>query len=539
MAEENERGKGLGPSVNWGRLFAGLSNTLQEADTDKRKKTKDREVSVMKDANTISNLSYGTDTKSYQEVTRGGLEAVKEGLKEMSDALANRKITGAQYEQYKMNMNNSMTAWSSGSLDYDKNIEAFKKQQNTEEGVSYFTAFLFDNYLSNGDMTGKSIIFDDNGTGYVAKFNEDNQIIERENIQNIQNPNNANSVLINATKSVEELTDSFKPEQKINSDGSITKNYQNDETYAGRVSSFIAKKLKDPRSALSVLNDNGFQNVDKETGFISTYEVYRNDEQRDAMLDERVLIAKAAMLEPREVPVLDDNKKQRKNSDGSPMTKMVDGTEMTPDQEKAFREEQESYLLAVEADSQGNLQPVITSQFRTDAGNFLKEIINSQIGSTYRPKPRPRVIRPAKEEKPVDPNDFAVVNDIDNLLKNKGKDLNAKQIQDINQALVNRVVGKTKVVFHEGQFKVLDGEKNTAKRYAPGSSTEDWAIANGFTGTVLNKAEDFAKYFIGGNSSLDTYRKKKALRDKEGGGKNSPTEGMTDAERKAFYLNQI
>ena len=116
------------------------------------------------------------------------------------------------------------------------------------------------------------------------------------------------------------------------------------------------------------------------------------------MLDERVLIAKAAMLEPREVPVLDDNKKQRKNSDGSPVTEMVGGTEMTPDQEKAFREEQESYLLAVVSDSQGNLQPVITSQFRTDAGNFLKEVINSQIGSTYRPKPRPTVIRPGKEE---------------------------------------------------------------------------------------------------------------------------------------------
>ena len=530
MAEENERGKGLGPSVNWGSLFAGLSNTLQKADTDKRKKTEDREILAAKAANTISNLSYGTDTKSYQQVTRGGLEDVKEGLKKMSDALANREITAAQYEQYKMNMNNSMAAWSSGSLDYDKNIEAFKKQQNTEEGVSYFTALLYDNYLSNGDMTGKSMLFDENGTGYITKFNEDNQIIERENIQNIQNPNNFNSVLINATESVEELTDTFNPEQVINADGSITKNYQNDETYAGRVSSFIAKKLKDPRSALSVLNDNGFQNVDKETGFISTYEVYRNDEQREAMLDERVLIAKASILEPREVPVLDDNKKQRKNSDGSPMTEMVGGTEMTPDQEKAFREEQESYLLAVVSDSQGNLQPVITSQFRTDAGNFLKEIINSQIGSTYRPKPRPRVIRPAKEEKPVDPNDFAVVNDIDNLLKNKGKNLNPKQIQDINQALVNRVV-RGEVVFHEGQFKVLDGEKNTAKRYAEGVS-KNWAIANGFRGTVLNNAEDFAKYFIGGNSSLDTYRKKKALRDKEGGGKN------TDKELAEKLINQ-
>tara|TARA_R110001592_G_scaffold234596_5_gene492169 strand:- start:47 stop:1651 length:1605 start_codon:yes stop_codon:yes gene_type:complete len=527
MAEQNIVNSTPGAIVNWGSLFAGVSNSLQESAIKKKEDSEKSQKEASDDYLEIAKGDYGAN-QTYQDLTLKALEKTKSMLLEASTKLSKGEISQPEYDQIKMNLENTMNSWSSASLNYDEVITTAEKKSNSEKGMGYFESVLLDNYVQNGNMSDKDIRFSEDGTGFLQDTNlESGEVLSESNIQNISNPQNINSPRVYLTQNVGELTDGFKGKQTINSDGSITKNYLNDETYVGQVAAHTFQLLKDPRRALSVLNDNGFQKVDEKTGFISTYEVYMNKDQKKSMLDERVLIARGAMLEPREVPVLDNNKKQKENSDGTPMTEMVDGTEMTPDQEKAFREEQESYLIGTKRDSQGNLQPVITSQFRNDAGNLIRETINSQIGSTYRPKIL-RSVRKEKEEKPVDPNDFAVVNDIDNLLKNKGKNLNAKKIQDINQALVNRVVGKTKVVFHKGKFKVLNGEKNRAKRYAPGSSTEDWNIYNGFTGTVLNNAEDFAKYFIGGNSSLDTYNKKKALRDKEGGGKNTSKRSAED-----------
>lgn len=521
MAEQNIVNSTPGAIVNWGSLFAGVSNSLQESAIKKKEDSEKSQKEASDAYLEIAQGDYGAN-QTYQDLTLKALEKTKAMLLDASTKLSKNQISQAEYDQIKINLENTMLSWSNSSLNYDEVITTAQTKSNSEKGMGYFESVLLDNYVQNGNMSDKDIYFSENGTGFLQDINlENGEVLNESNIQNISNPQNINSPRVNLIKGVGELTDGFKGKQTINSDGSITKNYLNDETYVGQVAAYTFQLLKDPRRALSVLNDNGFQNVDEKTGFISTYEVYMNKDQKKSMLDDRVLIARGAMLEPREVPVLDDNKKQKENSDGTPITKMVDGTEMTPDQEKAFREEQESYLIGTKRDSQGNLQPVITGQFRNDAGNLVRETINSQIGSTYRPKTYTRVTRPGKEEKPVDPNDFAVVNDIDNLLKNKGKNLSAKKIQDINQALVNRVVGKTKVVFHEGKFKVLDGEKNRAKRYAPESSTKDWNIYNGFTGTVLNNDEDFAKYFISGGTPLDTYRKKKALRDKEGGGKNT------------------
>tara|TARA_R110000851_G_scaffold287409_2_gene441375 strand:+ start:410 stop:1951 length:1542 start_codon:yes stop_codon:yes gene_type:complete len=388
MAAIDKSNVGLGPSINWGELFAGLSKDIQKQSSDRKKKTEDSELKTMQEVNEIKQLNFG-ESPSYQDVTFNGLDGLKDNYYKWTQEYDNGEITKAELERRKMNSANTMRSWSDSSLNYDKTMASILEKQNSEDGQSYFGSVLSAQYAGLSNMDGRSIVWAEDGNGYTVTTDpETGDELSREYIPRMSNSGNISSVQLNLNDYIKGATGNWRAETKQNSDGSVTRNFKDDSEYTSQLSALTVDLLKDPRRALSVLNDNGFQHVDKETGFISTYEVYMTEAQKKEILNDRVLTAKGAMKMDRSEPDLNAKGVQKEDSKGNLMYKEVEGRLMTEDEEEDFREEQGEYLLAVKNDSQGNPQPLLNDKFMSDGGTFIRDAVNAQLGTTFKDAPR-------------------------------------------------------------------------------------------------------------------------------------------------------
>ena len=341
MAESTKGYGQLGPSINWGGLFAGLSNDITknqqlqlQAKRKKQLKMEEDQIASVKEAAEFGKLEYTPDNytgpNSFQDIIQGATNQIKNNYLDISK---NPNLSNLQKSIYKQNTATDMLELANISKSF-------------------------------------------------------NEVIQQMTMPQLQN-SYVNSLIIDLNKDLKQVSSGWGYEDLVNPiTGVKTRSFKNNPDFAFAVSTHITEMLdpSNPRDAWSVIADNGYTKVN-DLGYPQKYELYSTASEKNNILDKKLAEFRIGMGLDKMVPDLDKNKKQQKNKDGTVKMKTEPGRDITEKEADDFLNETEGYLVATGTDSLGMPIPLLTEQFFDDAGDFITKTIDTQLGSTISSAP--------------------------------------------------------------------------------------------------------------------------------------------------------
>ena len=392
MAESTKGYGQLGPSINWGGLFAGLSNDITknqqlqlQAKRKKQLKMEEDQIASVNEAAEFGELEYTSDNytgpNSFQDIIQGATNQIKNNYLDISK---NPNLTKLQKSIYKQNTATDMLELSNISKGFNEVIQQIKT--DSEEGQSNFAAYQADQYMSQIDLSNKSI--KQGPDGHLLWTQDVDGVEVSMTMPQLQNLY-VNSPPVDLNKRNKQVSSGWGSEDSVNPiTGVKTRSFKNNPDFAFAVSTHITEMLdpSNPRDAWSVIADNGYTKVN-DLGYPQKYELYSTASEKNNILDKRLAEFRIGMGLDKMVPDLDKDKKQQKDKDGTVKMKTEPGRDITKKEEEDFLNETEGYLVATGTDSLGMPIPLLTEQFYNDAGDFITKTIDTQLGSTISSAP--------------------------------------------------------------------------------------------------------------------------------------------------------
>ncbi len=520
MAEEEEEDMIITPSPNLGSLFAGLSRTIAGAQDKRREKREKIQSEANETFRTMSNFAIGQN-KSYQEVATNGLYGIKNQLFSLNQQLANGEITAEQYKLFKNNAEDSYRAFTTTSLNYDKTIDLFNKE-DAEGKTGDGSALKMQYFAQNADMNGVEYYTGLDGTGYTIKRDEKNNIIDKQNVKNLNNPSNLRAVLVKVSDQVAEVAKNWKGNTTVDQKtGVVTTDIAKGKEglFDSSKASLMHQLTNTPEKAYSVLADNGGGEL-TEYKYFQDYEGYFNEEQKQKIIQERLDEAKIALSNGYSI------KTDRKLPNGDFEYDDVEGREMTKEEEEQFIKDQEKFLIKWKPDGSNNLVIDTDDPSWKEALQEAKDMVGRAVDMTVSSKQSRPYKRKSGSDSDKSKITFGKIPDSYKIFREAYDDKNPSGMKALLKPGYQLKIENGKFVIYKPP---TEDERLNLKR---GSDEYRGRIG------VLETEADFATYL--NELSVDKMGKYRGVYDAEmGGGSNKPTEGMTDAEKKAYYLKQL
>ena len=392
MAESTKGYGQLGPSINWGGLFAGLSNDITknqqlqlQAKRKKQLKMEEDQIASVREAAKFGELEYTpknfTGNNSFQDIIQGTTNQIKNNYLDISK---NPNLSNLQKNIYKQNTADDMDQLANISKSF--NDVAQQIQGDSEKGQSNFSAYQGNRYMSQIDLSNKSV--KQGPDGHLVWTQDVDGVEVQMTMPQLQNLY-VNSPPVDLNKDLKQVSSGWGSEDSVNPiTGVKTRSFKNNPDFAFAVSSYITKTLdpSNPRDAWSVIADNGYTKVN-DLGYPQKYALYSTASEKNNILDKKLAEFRIGMGLDKMVPDLDKDNKQQQNKDGTVKMKTEPGRDITKKEAEDFLIETEGYLIATGTDSLGMPIPLLTEQFYNDAGDFITKTIDTQLGSTISSAP--------------------------------------------------------------------------------------------------------------------------------------------------------
>lgn len=392
MAESTKGYGQLGPSINWGGLFAGLSNDITknqqlqlQAKRKKQLKMEADQIASVTEAAEFGELKYTpenfTGNNSFQDIIQDATNQIKNNYLNISK---NPDITRLQKSIFKQNTADDMNQFANMSKSFNDVIQQIKK--DSEKGQSNFGAYMGNQYMSQINLSNKSL--NQGPDGHLAWMQDVDGVEVSMTMPELQNLY-VNSPPVDLNQDLKKVSSGWGSEDSVNPiTGVKTRSFKNNPDFAFAVSTYITEMLdpSNPRDAWSVIADNGYTKVN-DLGYPQKYALYSTALEKNNILDKRLAEFRIGMGLDKMVPDLDKDEKQQKNKDGTVKMKTEPGRDITKKEEEDFLIETEGYLVATGTDDLGMPIPLLTEQFYNDAGDFITKTIDTQLGSTISSAP--------------------------------------------------------------------------------------------------------------------------------------------------------
>ena len=422
MAESTKGYGQLGPSINWGGLFAGLSNDITknqqlqlQAKRKKQLKMEEDQIASMERAAEFGELEFTpenfTGNNSFQDIIQGATYQIKNNYLDINK---NPNLTKLQKSIFEQNTATDMAELANISKSFNTVIQEIKK--DAEKGQSNFSAYQGNRYMSQIDLSNKSV--KQVPDGHLVWTQDVDGVEVQMTMPQLQNLY-VNSPIVDLNKDVKQVSSGWGAEDAVNPiTGVKTRSFKNNPDFAFAVSTYITEMLdpSNPRDAWSVIADNGYTKVN-DLGYPQKYELYSTASEKNNILDKKLAEFRIGMGLDKMVPDL-KNGKQQKNKDGTVKMKTEPGRDITEKEADDFLNETEGYLIPTGTDALGMPIPLLTEQFYNDAGDFISKTIDTQLGSTISSAPGKKTNRGGGDT----PNTKTVSGEykiLDNAIKNK------------------------------------------------------------------------------------------------------------------------
>ena len=521
---EREEDMIIGPSPNLGSLFAGLSRTIAGAQDKRREKREKLQSEANETFRTMSNFELGQN-KSFQEVATKGLYGIKNDLLLKNKQLEQQEITSEQYKLFKNNAEDSYRSFTNTSLNYDKIINLFNKD-NAEGKTGDGSALKMQYFAQNADMNGVEYYTGLDGTGYTIKRDKEGNIIDKQNVKNLSNPSNLRAETVNVPESVNKVAKTWKGNTTVDPiTGVITTDIAKgkEALFDSSRASLMHQLTNTPEKAYSVLADNGGGEL-TEYKYFQDYEGYFNEEQKQKLIKERLTEAKIAMSNGYSKYIGDD-------ANGIAQYEPVEGREMTKEEEEQFIKDQEKFLIKWKPDGSNNLVIDTDDPSWQNALQEARNIVGRAVDMTIYSK-QSRPYKRKTNNKPKKNVSFKWFQ-LDNY------EAMESAVAKNNTSLINSLVEKVpsdKNTFYEWdsnkkQFKIYDREEGNENKKFPvyknnPNDPKQKELGKGFTGNYISLQN--LRTIIFGKNWATKMEELRTLRNEQGGNNknnNKPKQG--------------
>jgi hypothetical protein len=477
-------------NIDWGKLASGLATTVYAIGQDREAKREELDKILSDNNQKVSEIGM-TSSQDLNELIIGGVDNVRNNMKEWNDQLKNGLITPKQYRAL---MNNSMTDWSNFSESistFDKRLSELMKRQQDGTGSALELAML--NKLSNmADFRNKAIMQDkDSGRMYYSALKPDGTL-DTSNTFNMQFMNMPGNILdpkLDLNKKVTEYTKAIA-EWSIENGIQTIEDARKNPAYDKMKQNAINAIMSNDRAIASILSDNSNQG----------YGFYFDENDLNYQLNQMV-----------------EQENKYRSFNNKP--------KMTSAEEQEFRNTKSKKLISVKSD--GNTwQPSLNEQNQKDAYEVVNSLFEAQIARSI------ELDEPVVRSGGGGSGSGSGSNDGNNLYEDlyrawttakPGVEGSATESANMFNSLSQ---GRYKFEWVKGGLQVLQPNPNAGKTIRvpdPKDKTKritktepDWVPIGG----PVKNLDDIQRYFYSGN--WKTYDKEKnAFNSRRGGGVNS------------------
>ncbi len=475
-------GRVIPRTINWMDLTGELGKKIQSAVTVKDRYGKEVDEDIKTTQEEINEYEVGQD-QSFNDLVFNGIDEGRDQAWEWASMAKNGEMTQADLKFRINNQKDALKGFAQMSKDFDV------RMKEINESIASGDAGKLEIYKNlrlaeMANLKNSRYITDaTSGKGFIVKYDDEGNVISKKDVTRLNTSGNIKAVNVDLDSSIKDIVSTWKP--NVNEDGRITTTsvmLGRDEEFLKSKQAVIQGIMANDQATYSVLADNSRFNID----------MYTSEKELNDKMDIRV-----------------SNAKEIANELGEDFN------------EESFREEELKYMVKGEDDGHGDLQPVITPEFKEMAKEEISDRIMMQIGV----KKTEDELRTNKTNAAVKSLEYTTLTDsftgANPDMSDEERDQVNSKIQDIMRpgfvAKYNRHVGVWQL------FVPKNGDPDS----------DDWRVRDGYVKDLKTEAS-FVKYTQ--LKELDAYNKAK-----KAGRVTSDivsTEGMSDDERLAHFYKQ-
>ena len=332
--------------IDWRSLAGELSESITGAIGTRSREREAFEAQRLSNEEKIRSYELGQN-QTMNDLVLDGADEVKSLLWETNNAANEGLMTRADYNKIQSTVMSYWDNFANSAKSFDERMMNSMTRQNNGE-ASTFEGYLNEMHADLADLKNKKIYVSESGAIYLAKYDEDGNIIDQVDVRQINNPGNAMDNRLDLDKTINKTVETWGDwtifeEGARGSSTTVTDLRANKEVYDRAKLSLIDSILTNSRSIAGVLVDNSPE----------YYDYYSSDSEKDRIIKDRVAF-------------------ERRVSEAA-------GVDFS---EEEFIKELEGRLILVERDETGVFQPVITDEQREAAEQIISDKIEIQVGRT-------------------------------------------------------------------------------------------------------------------------------------------------------------